>query len=428
MDAFEPPKYITSLIAAINDGAKSAQTGAFAFALIGLYLLATAFSATDEDLLLDRTLAISQLGAQIPATVSFAIMPTLFVALHVFTLIRYDMLTANVNQFREDLIVLVPEKRDRERCRQLLANVEFIQGLTAPPGSALCSRLFGFVAWVVIAGFPIIVLLAVQTNALRYQSEIVTNVQRLSLLADLAVLFWFYNRQRRPWVANPDAISVVLRRWAICLLLPLIVVMVNLAWLNILVAETPPIRQVRWGNWRAASGLLLQPLDFLLCPEFNWGCRSLRVDHRTLVGKVWDSKAIVALGAEQPLTKELKAGFEGIFLRDRMLRSAELSESRFYFADLRSAQLIGANLDHAILTGANLTGAHLAGANLTRVDLTRADLTGANLTDTNLEQTTLTNATVTQSQLDRACSNADHQEGELILKRCLPPKQISPSN
>jgi hypothetical protein len=103
MDAFEPPKYITSLIAAINDGAKSAQTGALAFAAIGLYLLATAFSATDEDLLLDRTLAISQLSAQIPVTVSFAMMPILFVALHVFTLIRYDMLAANVRQFSADL-------------------------------------------------------------------------------------------------------------------------------------------------------------------------------------------------------------------------------------------------------------------------------------------------------------------------------------
>jgi hypothetical protein len=172
MDAFEPPKYITSLIAAINDGAKSAQTGAFAFALIGLYLLATAFSATDEDLLLDRTLAISQLGAQIPVTVSFAMMPILFVALHVFTLIRYDMLAANVRHFMGCLERTVPLAADREHCRQLLANVEFIQSLTAPLGSPLRSRLFGFVAWVVIAGFPIIVLLAVQTNALRYQSEV----------------------------------------------------------------------------------------------------------------------------------------------------------------------------------------------------------------------------------------------------------------
>src|SRR3954447_24663261 len=103
MEGFEPPRYLGSLIASVNDGAKSAQTGALAFAAIGLYLLATAFSATDEDLLLDRILAISQLSAQIPATVSFAMMPILFVALHVFTLIRYDMPAANVNQFRKDL-------------------------------------------------------------------------------------------------------------------------------------------------------------------------------------------------------------------------------------------------------------------------------------------------------------------------------------
>jgi hypothetical protein len=55
MDAFEPPKYLTSLIAAINDGAKSVQAGAFLFLLVGLYLLATAFSSSDEDLLLGKT-------------------------------------------------------------------------------------------------------------------------------------------------------------------------------------------------------------------------------------------------------------------------------------------------------------------------------------------------------------------------------------
>jgi hypothetical protein len=33
IDTFEPPKYLAGLIAAINDGAKAAQTGAFAFGL-----------------------------------------------------------------------------------------------------------------------------------------------------------------------------------------------------------------------------------------------------------------------------------------------------------------------------------------------------------------------------------------------------------
>ena len=88
MNAFEPPKYLTSLIASINDGAKSAQTGALGFTVIGVFLVATAFSVTDEDLLLEHTTPISQIGVQLPVVFSFAIAPAVFVFLHVYTLIR----------------------------------------------------------------------------------------------------------------------------------------------------------------------------------------------------------------------------------------------------------------------------------------------------------------------------------------------------
>src|SRR5215469_13152626 len=128
---FEPPRYLASLIAAINDGAKAAQSGALAFALVGVYLLATAFSASDEDLLRGRTVTITQIGAALPVTFSFAIAPLVFVFLHVYTLARYDMLAANVGQFLVDLRRTVKWEVDRERCRQLLANVEFIPALVA---------------------------------------------------------------------------------------------------------------------------------------------------------------------------------------------------------------------------------------------------------------------------------------------------------
>src|SRR5690349_14767980 len=142
MEAFEPPKYLTSLIAAVNDGAKSAQAGAFLFLLVGLYLLATAFSASDEDLLLGKAVTISQIGASLPVSFSFAIAPLVFVFLHVYTLVRYDMLAANVRQFVQELRETVPREADRERCRQLLTNVEFIVTLTTPRGSALYSRFW----------------------------------------------------------------------------------------------------------------------------------------------------------------------------------------------------------------------------------------------------------------------------------------------
>lgn len=136
MEAFEPPKYITSLIAAVNDGAKSAQLGALAFTAIGLFLLAIAFSATDKDLLLNRALTISQLGGTaVPVVFAFGLAPAVFVAAHFYTLIRYDMLAANIRRFVEDLAAMVPIEADRDRCRQLLANVEFVNAMAMPEGS-----------------------------------------------------------------------------------------------------------------------------------------------------------------------------------------------------------------------------------------------------------------------------------------------------
>ena len=114
MEPFEPPKYLEKLIAAVNDGAKSAQLGALAFTAIGVFLLATAFSATDEDLLLNRALTISQLGGTaVPVVFAFGLAPAVFVAAHFYTLIRYDMLAGNVRRFRDDLAVMV---RSEDSC------------------------------------------------------------------------------------------------------------------------------------------------------------------------------------------------------------------------------------------------------------------------------------------------------------------------
>ena len=69
--------------------------------------------------------------------------------------------------------------------------------------------------------------------------------------------------------------------------------------------------------------------------------------------------------------------------------SVDLTDARFFDADLSGAVLNGANLYRAALfntdlSGADLSGANLTSANLTEGDLTGADLTGADLTNTNL--------------------------------------------
>jgi hypothetical protein len=83
---------------------------------------------------------------------------------------------------------------DRERCRQLLANVEFIQAIVVPRTSRGYSPFWRLLVWFVLAILPVAVLLLVQINALRYQSELITWVQQAALLTDLLSIAWFFRR------------------------------------------------------------------------------------------------------------------------------------------------------------------------------------------------------------------------------------------
>ena len=74
-------------------------------------------------------------------------------------------------------------------------------------------------------------------------------------------------------------------------------------------------------------------------------------------------------------------GGERADLREANLYGANLSRANLYGADLREANLYGADLREA-----NLYGANLSRANLSEADLSRADLRGANLSGASLER------------------------------------------
>jgi hypothetical protein len=335
VEGFEPPKYISSLIASVNDGAKAAQAGALAFSALGLFLIATAISTTDEDLLLEHTTTISQIGVQVPAVFSFAIAPVVFVAIHLYTLIRYDMLSSNMEQLRHELSNFVPLRADQERCWQLLANVEFIQAFS-PPEFSLYSQLFGWVARTLLAIFPVVVLLSVQISFLRYQSDEINWVQRIVLLIDLGVLVWFFQRQavrrgRSFWFGAG---------W------PVLVAALSVAWLRVPGPDAATVTigkqyaadpEGRWASIQSWSGIrslaaeaAVQPLDLLLCPTLGWGCRYIKVDHRTLLGRVWVPQAIVKLRSNEANLPRSISGIDGAYLRHRSLRFANFSDSALY--------------------------------------------------------------------------------------------------
>jgi uncharacterized protein YjbI with pentapeptide repeats len=374
---FEPSKYLSSLIQAINDAAKAAQTWLLAFTGIGLYLIAMSISASDEDLFLGHTVAISQLGVQLPAVVSFTLGPIIFLLLHAYTLIRFDMLSANLRQFQTELAAQHLSESNQERCRQLLANVEFVQMLVVPRGSPLNSRLFPLVSWILIGAFPVVVLLILAISAIRFQSEAVRWAQFTCLVADLCFLSWFTSRL---WSTSNQAPFIRLRQIVRIPAIAFIVGALDLLWLGVPTGSDTDVRTTeylpKWHTRDFVSAAMLptikQPLDRLLCPALHFGCRYLDVSKRSLFATVVWNKSAVAQLRSGNYSVDAKWGIEGPVLVKRNLRFANLDEAELFGADLR-----GSDLTRASLTDARIQGADFSGATLTEADLSFAHLQGS---------------------------------------------------
>jgi uncharacterized protein YjbI with pentapeptide repeats len=90
------------------------------------------------------------------------------------------------------------------------------------------------------------------------------------------------------------------------------------------------------------------------------------------------------------------------YLRGADLREANLGRAALGRANLGGANLGGANLGRADLGGANLGGAALGGAALGRANLREANLFGANLRDADLREANLGGANLGRAALGRA--------------------------
>jgi len=79
------------------------------------------------------------------------------------------------------------------------------------------------------------------------------------------------------------------------------------------------------------------------------------------------------------------ADLSGADLSERILQAADLSGADLSGADLTGAYLFRADLSGADLSGADLSSANLIWANLSGADLSGADLSGADLLGANLD-------------------------------------------
>ena len=94
-----------------------------------------------------------------------------------------------------------------------------------------------------------------------------------------------------------------------------------------------------------------------------------------------DLRGANLFGANLSCADLFGADLSGANLSDADLRGADLS-----CADLRGANLFGANLSDADLPGADLSGADLRGADLSGANLSCANLRGADLSGASMDQ------------------------------------------
>jgi|GEM_PF-1494677 len=455
-NSWEPPKYLQSLIASINEGARAAQGGLFLMLFVGLYVLATSVSTTDEDLFLGRSVNISQIGAALPVSVSLAIAPIILVFFHLYTLTRYALLASNLRHFKVHLAPLTPD--ERENCQHLLSNVEFVVSFIESDQTRIFNSLWRRLSLLLLVILPVTTLLMIQISSLRYQSEIILWVQRMVLSFDLIGLVWFFHLD--PWgdkvnpKLQPDSRWALLaarfpmmdwtavRYWMRLVWFPVLIFAFDLAYLTNAPADAdagsvrfetsfgrkleflevgagpipwallpewvnPDFQSIgRVGRAKYITGWALiiasQPLDHFLCPWLNWGCRYLRVERQTLIGKAWDPSEIIEFRKGKTEYFKSEIGVDGVKLRSRNFRFAALKEIRLYAADLFETDLRKADLSNAHLQNANLMFSQFQGANLINAQLQGAKLGFAKSQGANMRLAQLQGAVLFGAKLQNA--------------------------
>ena len=136
---------------------------------------------------------------------------------------------------------------------------------------------------------------------------------------------------------------------------------------NFLVKNSDTIRNIRdWSLYKLAIEVVVEPTAL----------------HRKTIN--YEAVRLLQSGKINEFNDKRAIEFKILSLRDADLRDADLMGANLSRSDLDGADLMGANLSGADLMGANLSGARLVGTNLGGVDLADARLWGANLVSTRL--------------------------------------------
>jgi uncharacterized protein YjbI with pentapeptide repeats len=461
------PKDVGELQKAVNDAAGKASILWTAFVTFALYIVISFGSVTHRDLFLQTPIKLPALNVDLPLVGFFVVAPTVLVILHFYVFLQLLGLAAKSRAYDLLLKQEVPIASEQQYARQCLDSFVVLQLLAGP--KVLRTGFGGvslvLIAWITLICVPVLVLLQGQIIFLPYHSEWVVWSQRLLLVLDLAVIWYFWTRVR---VERDATVSSVLNIIGLAAgaAMSLIVVIFSTF------LATFPSEFIYQYTPRVPLITVSDPIDFSIqrkslhellfagAPDEVTGrTRSLFSNRLVLtdqsvindpskLGQIEISYSFRGRDLREAVLNRAdlrKADFTGALLESAILDSAKLQNAQLgcesngpavldfacvslHKAVLRGAQLQGANLNGADLQGAilfltqfqgaSLSSARLRGAYLYAAQLQGADLNHAQLQGANLSMAQLQAASLYEAELEGAdLSGAQLQGADLTGAR-----------
>jgi uncharacterized protein YjbI with pentapeptide repeats len=267
---------LPDIVASVNDAAATARNVTTAMLGTAVTLAATILASTDEAILRDQLSAPFGISASISLHVAYALMPVVFLFLHVNGLLQLHVLTERIELFEKMLPDHVTNEKERDRWRRRLHGFAFVQYFTDDEHiDSNVNRLLEYIRnsllWTVnqvsISWVPLLILIGTEVSFLRYQSPPITTLHQTVIVLDIGFVVWFQIAQSRylrrpaerptPWLFG---FLLLFGFFWLVGLDPLIAVPTLLGWVfgkAVIVTSRFLGRQPLWWSLCIAAGVLL---------------------------------------------------------------------------------------------------------------------------------------------------------------------------
>ena len=203
------PKDVGELQKALNDAAGKASVLWTTFVVFQLYLAIAFGSVTHRDLFLENPIKLPLLNVDLPLVGFFVVAPTVLLIFHFYVFLQLLGLASKAKSYNT-LLTGVLDPSDRQYIRQRLDVFPILQFLAGPRDQR--TGFVGFslrlIAWITLVATPVLILLQGQVTFLPYHREWIVWLQRIIVLVDLVVVWYFWVRLR----SDNDPIGWVSRK------------------------------------------------------------------------------------------------------------------------------------------------------------------------------------------------------------------------